>query len=167
MGGADKGLVDYQGQRLIDHVLSRIAPQADHILINANRNIETYQALGYPVIADLNKQFDGPLAGMQAGLRHSQTEWVLTVPCDNPLLPLDLAVRLLHAATHQHALIAIARSASGNHPVFSLMHRSVSRSLDHFLSQGQRKVSAWQEQQPHVYAEFEDEAAFTNLNTLT
>jgi len=170
MGGADKGLVNYQDKPLVAHVLERIQPQVDHVIINANRHVEQYQGFGVPVVTDNNDQFDGPLAGMQAGMHHASTEWILSVPCDSPLLPLDLVSRLRRAISeasainHTHALLAIARSASGTHPVFCLMPRQLSVDLDAFLQQGQRKVSAWQAQHPHVFVSFEDEQAFTNIN---
>lgn len=80
MGGMDKGLVDYQGQPMIEHVLSRITPQVDQVMINANRNLDRYQQYGVPVITDETDQFDGPLAGMQAGMRHAKHDWILSVP---------------------------------------------------------------------------------------
>lgn len=170
MGGVDKGLVDYQGQPMIEHILARITPQVDHVMINANRHIERYQTYGVPVITDENDQFDGPLAGMQAALHHAATDWVLSVPCDSPLLPLDLASRLsqavqaMQAMSGPQAMLAIARSASGTHPVFCLMPRSVSADLDAYLQTGQRRVSGWQALHPHVFVSFEDEQAFTNIN---
>lgn len=172
MGGADKGLIDYQGKPMVAQVLERIQPQVDHVLINANRHLDHYQAFGVPVISDANDQFDGPLAGMQAGMHHASTEWILSVPCDAPLLPTDLVSRLRQAITTAQAIhaapsmLAIARSASGTHPVFCLMPRKLSGDLDQFLQQGQRKVSAWQALQPHVFVSFEDEQAFTNINHL-
>lgn len=166
MGGADKGLVTYQGTRMIDHVLTRIRPQVDKIILNANRNLNIYQTLGHPVFTDASPHFDGPLAGMQAGLRHAETEWIVSVPCDSPLLPPDLVQRLSAAAVKDKGLMAIARSASGNHPVFCLMHHSLLSSLDTFLDSGQRKVSAWQMQHQPAYVFFEEEPAFTNINSI-
>jgi len=96
MGGADKGLVNYQDKPgephkpMVAHVLERIQPQVDHVIINANRHLDQYQHFGVPVVTDANDQFDGPLAGMQAGMHHATTDWILSVPCDSPLLPLDL-----------------------------------------------------------------------------
>lgn len=170
MGGVDKGLVDYQGKPMIEHVLTRITPQVDQVMINANRNLERYQQYGMPVVTDESDQFDGPLAGMQAGLRHTTTDWLLSVPCDSPLLPLDLASRLsqavqtMQALTHPPAILAIARSASGTHPVFCLMPRTLVDDLDAYLKTGQRRVSAWQARHLHVFVDFTDEQAFTNIN---
>lgn len=176
MGGVDKGLVDYQHKPnqphkpMVAHVLERIQPQVDQVIINANRNLDQYQEFGLTVVTDANDQFDGPLAGMLAGMHHATTDWVLSVPCDSPLLPLDLVSRLRRAIEQASAIhntptmLAIARSASGTHPVFCLMPRQLSADLDAFLAQGQRKVSAWQAQHPHVFVSFEDEQAFTNIN---
>jgi len=172
MGGVDKGLMDYQGQPMIEHVLSRMTPQVDQVMINANRNLDRYKQYSIPVITDENDQFDGPLAGMQAGMRHAKNDWILSVPCDSPLLPLDLASRLsqailtLQALTHPPAMLAIARSASGTHPVFCLMPRALVDDLDAFLQSGQRRVSAWQDRHPYVFVDFNDEQAFTNINQL-
>lgn len=166
MGGADKGLVLHAGKPLITHVLQRIAPQVDALRINANRNLEQYRAFGYPILTDENDRFDGPLAGMQCALRALNTTWLLCVPCDNPLLPLNLVTSLTHAAMSAQASIAIARSASGVHPVTCLLHQSLLASLDDYLQRGQRKVSTWQMQHPHVMVDFEDDLAFTNLNHL-
>ena len=110
MDGADKGLVLFQQKPLIAHVIDRLAPQVDEVLINANRETEAYGRLGYPVLQDEVTGFAGPLAGMQLGLKHAKSEYVLTVPCDSPLLPLDLAARLESALVQGHAEIAIAAS---------------------------------------------------------
>ena len=95
MGGVDKGLVILKNQPLIQHVIQYLTPQTDEILINANREILRYQAFGYPVLQDFHADFIGPLAGFYLGLQHAKYEYLLTVPCDSPHIPLDLAHRLL------------------------------------------------------------------------
>ncbi|MBP9662373.1 MAG: NTP transferase domain-containing protein, partial [Aeromonas sp.] len=40
MGGDDKGWVPLAGKPLIVHVLERLRPQVDEVLINANRSEE-------------------------------------------------------------------------------------------------------------------------------
>ena len=94
MSGVDKGLIQLQNQPFIQHVINRIQPQVDEIFINANREIVQYEAFGYDVLQDENQDFAGPLAGILLGLKHAKHELVLSVPCDSPLLPLDLVARL-------------------------------------------------------------------------
>jgi molybdenum cofactor guanylyltransferase len=164
MGGIDKGLVDYQGKAMVAQVLQRIRPQVAQVIINANRNLDIYQHYGVTVVTDATDQFDGPLAGFQAGAAHAATDWILTVPCDSPLLPLDLVARMSQAVQVTNTLMAVARSASGEHPVFCLFHYSLKADLAVFLSEGQRRVSGWQARHSPVFVTFEDEQAFTNIN---
>lgn len=167
MNGADKGLVELQQKPLIQHVIKRLAPQVDEILINANREIEQYQAFGYTVLLDEVEDFLGPLAGLSLGLQHANHDYVLTVPCDSPLLPLDLAKRLMTALLEHDADIAVASSDDNTHPVFSLCKKSVLPSLTAYLEQGERRVSTWQKSQKYIEVDFSDcNEAFTNLNKL-
>ena len=167
MGGMDKGLISLQNKPLIQHVISRLRPQVDEILINANREIAQYEAFGFKVLQDENQDFAGPLAGILLGLKHAKYELVLSVPCDSPLLPLDLAQRLLNGMLERHADIAVASSDGSAHPVFCLCKKSVLSSLVDFLDDGERKVSAWQKSQAYCEVDFSDcNNAFVNLNTL-
>jgi molybdopterin-guanine dinucleotide biosynthesis protein A len=167
MNGVDKGLVLLQNNPLIQYVIGRLTTQVDEILINANREIATYQAFGYPVLQDETNDFLGPLAGFLLGLKHARQDYVLTVPCDSPLLPLDLAERLYKSIDDTSADIAIAASCGDTHPVFCLMKKNVLPSLQDFLENGERKVSAWQKSQKYVEVDFSDISdAFTNLNTF-
>jgi molybdopterin-guanine dinucleotide biosynthesis protein A len=167
MNGADKGLVLLLQKPLIQHVIDRLKPQADEILINANREKAQYQAFGYPVLQDEWEDFLGPLAGFSLGLLQAMHDYVLTVPCDSPLLPLDLSKRLLAALLEQNADVAVACSDGNTHPVFSLCRKSALSSLTVYLEQGERRVSAWQKSQNFIEVDFSDVSdAFTNLNTF-
>lgn len=97
MGRVDKGLQPFRGGTLASHVLQRLAPQVASVAINANRNLGTYSALGVEVLPDELEGYEGPLAGLQTGLRHCTTDLLLTAPCDSPFLPSDLAQRLCDA----------------------------------------------------------------------
>ena len=166
MGSVDKGLISLRNQPLIQHVISRLQPQTDEIFINANREIVQYEAFGLPVLQDETLDFLGPLAGMLLGLKHAKHELVLSVPCDSPLLPLDLVARLYSGMAESHMDIAVASSDGNAHPVFCLMKKSVLPSLIAFLDAGERKVSAWQKSQKYVEVDFSDcSEAFVNLNT--
>ena len=167
MKGADKGLIMLHEKPLVQHVIERLKPQVDEILINANREIASYQTFGYPVLQDEVEDFLGPLAGFSLGLQHAKYDYVLTVPCDSPLLPPDLAKRLMSALIKHNADIAVASSEDNTHPVFSLCKNSVLASLTAYLQQGERRVSAWQKSQHYIEVDFSDVSdAFTNLNTF-
>jgi len=170
MGGIDKGLVPFMGKPLIEYAIDRLTPQAKTILINANRNHDRYAHYGHTVIADQHPDFAGPLAGFAAGLEHCKTEYLLSVPCDSPVFPLNLSERMLQAMINTQSDVVYASSPDLSgvfwaQPVFCLMRRSVKQSLQAFLDQGGRKIDRWFETLPSSTVVFADAAAFANTNT--
>lgn len=164
MGGEDKGWVQLAGRPLIDHVLCRLRPQVDEILINANRNQPRYQALA-PVISDDNDDYLGPLAGMQVGLAAARHDWVLFVPCDGPALPLDLMSRFRAALTPTTELV-VAHDGDWLQPVVALLHKSLLPSLSQALAEGERKIDIWFARHQMAVVSFADQLdAFINLNS--
>ncbi|MCO4202740.1 molybdenum cofactor guanylyltransferase MobA [Aeromonas taiwanensis] len=164
MGGDDKGWVPLAGKPLIEHVLERLRPQVDEVLINANRSQARYQALA-PVIGDGNDDFQGPLAGMQAGLAAARHDWVLFVPCDGPALPLDLMTRFRAAITPDTELV-VAHDGEHLQPVVALLRRALLPSLRQALAEGERKTGAWFARHRMAVVPFADlPDAFVNLNS--
>jgi len=167
MGEADKGLQRLRGRSLVEWVLERIDPQVDELLIVANRNLERYLELGYPVLRDRIPNFAGPLAGLHAGIEQARSELVIAVPCDAPLLPEDLVPRLLEALQRAEADAAVARTAQQVHSVICLCRVSLLDNLAAFMDSGGRKASDWHATLNVVYVDF-DEAPerFRNINTV-
>lgn len=165
MGGVDKGLQLLHGRPMIAHVLARLAPQVDDIVINANQNHERYAAFGHRVVPDEIGGFAGPLAGLHAGLGAISHPLAVTVPCDSPFLPPDLVARLeRHLGAND---LAVAKTGEQPHPVFALVRRAVAANLEAFLKSGGRKIDAWYASLNVVEVLFDDEAdAFRNINTL-
>ncbi|WP_293775910.1 molybdenum cofactor guanylyltransferase MobA [uncultured Oxalicibacterium sp.] len=170
MGAVDKGLQALNGQPLVAHVLQRLAPQVGPIMLNANRNLDDYRQFGVPVITDLQDDFAGPLAGLQAGLHACKTEFLVTAPCDSPFLPDDLVQHLSTALLEREADIAVAMTGEGDnlqqHPVFCLLRSSLRDHLDEYLREGNRKFSLWFKSLLVVDVYFDDEQAFLNINTV-
>jgi molybdenum cofactor guanylyltransferase len=175
MGGVDKGLQNFNGVPLALHTLLRLQLQVGEAMVNANRNLAAYESFGVPVWPDALPDFAGPLAGFLAGLEQSQTEWVVTVPCDTPMFPADLVERLGEAAEREDAEIAMAsaKEADGQlrtQPVFCLLRRHLLESLVQFTHGGGRKIDAWTAQHRTVVVPFDrpgdDPRAFFNANTL-
>ena len=170
MGGVDKGLQNHQGMPLAMHALLRLAPQVGHVLINANRNLGAYEAMGVPVWPDALPDYPGPLAGFLTGLERCETPYLMTVPCDSPLFPTDLVARLLAALDAADAEIAMPVTIEAGvrqpQPVFCLMRSEVLESLVVFTQSGQRKIDRWTAQHRCIEVEFADAHAFVNANTL-
>ncbi len=166
MGNVDKGLQLFQAKPMVAHVLTRLQPQVNSIIINANRNVLEYEALGHPVIADSIEGFAGPLAGLHAGMTHVFEGLIVTAPCDSPFLPLDLVARLRDALIANKADLAVAKTFDQAQPVFCLVKRDVEPHLREFLASGQRKIDKWYETLSVVEVAFDDQvASFANINT--
>ncbi len=171
MGGADKGLQNHLGQPLALHTLMRLAPQVGPTMVNANRNLAAYEAMGSPVWPDALPDHPGPLAGFLAGLERCETPYLVTVPCDTPNFPLDLVARLAEAMERDDAEIVIATSPEPDgsvqvQPVFCLMRTTLLDSLVRATTAGERKIDRWAKQQHCSEVLFDDADAFFNANTL-
>lgn len=166
MGGADKGLIAFNGKPMVQHVIEGLRPQVNELLINANRELTQYLSFGYPVFEDSISGFVGPLAGLHCGMQQAQHAYVLSVPCDAPLLPTNLAVRMLNELIAKDADIAVAKANGQSQPVFCLCRKNQLASLEKFLNNGGRKVDAWQRTLSVAEVSFEDNSqAFSNINT--
>lgn len=165
MGSVDKGLQAFRGEPLVAHALGRLAPQVGRMLISANRHHARYAAFGHRVVADLVADA-GPLAGLHAGLSACDTDFLVAVPCDVPLLPLDLVERLGSAFDGPDVQLASALTAAGGHPVFCLMRTTVVDRLVAYLGRHGRSVHAWIAEMEGRAVSFDDESAFRNLNTF-
>jgi len=170
MGGTDKGLISFHDKPLIESTITKLKPQTQSILINANRNITKYASYGYPVIMDETPDFSGPLAGFSVGLKSCKTPFLLTSPCDSPLLPNNLA-ELLSAEMEDgdyELVYASSKEADGKvwaQPVFCLMRTNLLDSLTKFLLKGDLKIDRWFKELRSSTVVFEDPLVFANVNT--
>jgi molybdenum cofactor guanylyltransferase len=169
MGGVDKGLQMHLGVPLAQYALERLRPQVGALMLNANRNLAAYSAMGVPVWPDEMAEYPGPLAGMLAGLTHCSTLYLVTVPCDTPNFPIDLVARLAEGLGPEDDMAtAYTQEAGGlrGQPVFCLMKASLRDSLNAFIRSGERKTGLFAAQHHSTRVVFHDPAAFANANTL-
>jgi len=179
MGGVDKGLQNFNGMSLALHTLLRLSPQVNEVMINANRNLSAYESFGVSVWPDTTSDFAGPLSGFMVGLERCETPYLLTVPCDTPRFPLDLAQRLADALDTVDAEIAMAAGFEADvqgqrtvrtQPVFCLLRCALLESLVQFTHAGGRKIDAWTSLHKTVVVNFDqptdDVYAFTNANSM-
>lgn len=147
-GRGDKGLLALGRSSMIERVIAVVRPQVVAIVVNANGDPTRFAALGLPVVADPIEGFVGPLAGVLAGLRWTQTahpeaRYTLSVSSDAPFLPADLAQRLAATLGGREDAIALARSGGELHPVIGLWPVALADDLEQELRAGVRKVLRW------------------------
>ena len=166
MGGQDKGLIQLSNRPMIQHVIDRISPQVNSLIINANRNQAEYESFGYPVISDELNGFCGPLAGFSSALDNISTNYLVTTPCDSPFIPKDMVIRLYNAMDQNNADISVVQTNNRLQPVFCLLKKSLLSSLNSFLELGERKIDKWFALHNMIAVDFSDESsAFNNINT--
>lgn len=165
MGGADKGLIRFHGDPLVDIALRKLRPRLSHLLISANRNLQEYSQRGLEVIRDPGSpvdipSYDGPLAGILAALQVVRRPWLLVVPCDCPLFPEEV-VDTLAAAASANPAGAYVR----DHPTFALVPAVSLAGLEVFLSHGGRKLGDWLHQSGAMAIDGGPPQFFRNLNS--
>lgn len=170
MGGQDKGLVSFAGKPLIAHVVERLMPQVDTIVINANRNLEDYATYAPYVFADEQERFQlGPLSGLVAASKAeilADYDWLLVVPCDTPYLPLNLVDLFMQAAVAMpDCSVFYAQTVARQHYSIMFLRTIVLTTVAPYLDDGQRTIRGWLQQQGAQAVQFAEEADFANCNT--
>ena len=154
MGGGDKPLRTIGGRTILDHVIARLAPQCDELILNANGDPARFAAFGLTVVADTVEGFAGPLAGILAALdwtaaNRPGVDWVLSAATDCPFLPRDLVARLQRARHDENARLAVAASDGQAHPVIGLWSVALRDELRHALVvEDIRKIDRWTARYP-------------------
>jgi molybdopterin-guanine dinucleotide biosynthesis protein A len=146
MGGGDKPLLSLGGRPILDHVIERLAPQCEGLILNANGDPARFARWALPVVADDVPGFAGPLAGILAGLdwaaaHRPQVDAVVSVAADTPFIPHDLVARLFAAAAAEGKSLACAASGGWTHPVVGLWPVELRDDLRRALvEEGERKI---------------------------
>jgi len=163
----DKGLILFRDQPMVTYALTAMKGVADCVVINANRNLECYQRFGVPVISDETLTFDGPLAGVLSVMNACDTEVLIVMPCDSPLIQSRHLEKLRQALIGSNYDVAVAHDGQRMHPVFLALKTQLAASLQLFLSEGQRKIDIWLRQHALVEVDFSGEPeVFCNINTV-
>lgn len=162
--GADKAMADLGGEPMIAHVAEVLRGAVHSAVVGHAR---AAALLGAADLSDPASAVRGPLAGVLAGLEWAETlgvAWLVTAPCDAPLLPHDVADRLIAAAQAAGVSAAFAATASGLHPLCAAWRPALAEPLREFFSRGVHPPV--RELVPDAArVMFEDEEAFLNVNT--
>jgi molybdopterin-guanine dinucleotide biosynthesis protein A len=168
--GRDKGLIDWQGRPLVAHVAQRLRPQVDRMLISCNRNIEQYARFADGTVSDTRRDFQGPLAGIEAAIPLLDSDFLVVVACDTPKIPVDLVERLLQPLlpnVEGTALVSYAHDGARDQYLCAAMHRRCLQSLPAYLDEGGRAVRHWYGQYRCSVVDFSAAAdAFANYNRI-
>ena len=166
MGGQDKGLIEVDGKVLAAILIEQLEQQISNVLINANRNHQRYRTFGYPVVSDQFDDYQGPLAGFACAMNAVDTDFILTLPCDGPLLATDYVARFIASQAKTGAPICVADDGERLQPVHALIRIDLLSSLNEYLDSGDRKIDRWYAMHDFTRTDFSDYVGmFRNINT--
>ena len=175
MGGGDKPLNTLGGKPILDHVITRAAPQVDTLILNANGDSSRFSHYGLPVVADVIDGYAGPLAGILTGMEWAaehvpDARWLVSFATDAPFFPENLTNRLVAACEEGQAQMACARSRDRSHPVFALWPIDLADDLRRaMVDEDMRKIDRWTGRYSIVSVVFDDEEGidpFFNINRV-
>ena len=169
LGGANKALVQLNGQPLITYILQQLSHCSEHIVISANRDIAQFQQYGYPVCPDLPDYSQmGPLAGIVSAAQRmpQHIQYLQVIPCDLPWITSNIILRLHQELYKQPDLnIVCAADTVHLHPIVCQMRRRHLKILEQQLnSSGKHSVRSIIHPYPHSVVTFSDNKPFTNYN---
>ena len=161
--GRDKALLEWGGMRLIERSISIIEPLCDNIMISTNNPALAY--LGYPLVNDEHRGI-GPIAGLHAALRYSRAARHIVIPCDTPLVTIDVFERLFAVASAAHPPACIAGTEDGFiEPLIGCYHRSALPILEEQIKKHDYKLHNSLTRMGAQIEIFRDRRLFWNINT--
>ncbi len=162
----DKGLIEWRGRWLIQHVIDRLAPQTDQIIISCNRNQDIYQTLGLPLVKDKLAGYQGPLAGIDSAIEQCSSDYLFICPCDNPLVSSNIVSTLYEALHNNSADMAVAHDGNRLQYLVALWDlRICQKELSLFLHNGGTAVKDWYKTRQIIEVDCSSQASqFINVN---
>ena len=170
-GGGIKTLTKINGESIFEKIIDVLKKQNTNILINSNYKNEVFHKTNFPIIEDLDNNFQGPLAGIYACMKwlnkqKLNTDWLLTVPSDTPFLPNNL-LEIFKSKLKNKTNILIARSNGKIHPIIGMWNISLYKNLKNELKSENRKIMEWVYKNNFDFVDFNNRNydPFFNINT--
>ncbi len=163
-GGRDKAFIPLGGKPLLAHVIARLAPQVDRLVINSNAPPERFHEFGLPVIPDRLSGYLGPLAGIHAGLVAWPEDRLLAVAVDLPFLPGNLVEKLRAGWSGDRCRYA---GDGARHALAVLCPPGTASPVEAFLQAGNHSLREWlaRHGEPAVFEPDNDADITFNINT--
>src|SRR5215471_2023611 len=166
--GADKAFVVFEGRTLLTRILELARSVCAEVRIVGDRA----KFAGFaPVVEDVFPGC-GPLGGIHAALRSSQTDLILLLAVDMPFVSAAFLEFLMRRSRESDAKVTLARTRDGLQPLCAVYRRTFADSAEKALRAGRYKIDAlFEKAQTQVIDEEELHAAgfsaelFRNLNT--
>lgn len=169
--GEDKALKPFLGKPLIQHVLERLSPVANELIVTTNRPAD-YTFLNIRLVPDL-KPGRGALGGLYTAIASASHNHVAVVACDMPFASKSFFESALSLLVQEEADVVIAKTDEGYEPFHALYRRDACLSaVETAINEDKWKVIAWfpqvrvRELKPNELKIFDPSGlCFWNVNT--
>ena len=136
--GRDKAFLKLSGRPIIEHIITKLKPLFENIIIVANDK-RRYRGLGIAVYEDIIPK-RGPLSGIHSGLLNTKTYYNFVVACDMPYMNIKLAKYLLSRL--QDGCDVIACKIRGRYePLFAIYGKGCLGAIEEQLSSADTKIT--------------------------
>jgi|AntRauTorcE11898_2_1112593.scaffolds.fasta_scaffold00494_2 molybdopterin-guanine dinucleotide biosynthesis protein A len=159
--GQDKAFMKLGRKRLIDYSLDLMQTVTGRVIISANK--PGYDMFSVPVVQD-NYLNIGPLGGMEACLRFSNTTGNLFMPCDTPFLTVDFWTLLLSNTGKYDAVIPISDNGK-TEPLTGYYSREILPKIVAQIEKGDYKVQNLLKKINTKFLPLENPSLLKNINS--
>jgi len=133
--GTDKGLMTFQGKRLVEYAIELLEPFCSEIIISTNQT--GYEEFGFTTVSDAYRDC-GPAGGLHAALRESNYDYNLVVSCDVPFVEPELIQFLLAEKGGFDAVVPVHKG--GVEPLVAIYRKEMASFLENQLIEKNYKM---------------------------
>ncbi|MCA9924746.1 MAG: molybdenum cofactor guanylyltransferase, partial [Anaerolineales bacterium] len=134
--GTDKSFIPFGGKPLIEHIIKRVRPLADELILITNKP-DAYRYLKLPIFGDIYPEH-GPLAGIHTAVTHATHPHTLIVACDMPWLNPDLLTYMI--AQRKSADIIVPRWGKFPEPLHAIYSKACLPAIEENLKAKRLKI---------------------------
>jgi molybdopterin-guanine dinucleotide biosynthesis protein A len=162
--GQDKGFLKLNGKTFMTYIIAALKPIVGHIIIVSNNS--DYDVFKLKRVADVMED-SGPLAGLYAGLLHSETENNIVLSCDVPLVTTLVLEKLIEEFTPEAEVIQF-ESQGKTMPLVAMYKRNCMHPILKLLQSNERRLRFAIEQLEVKTIKLDPELGKTvrNINTI-
>ncbi|KYC92965.1 molybdenum cofactor guanylyltransferase [Heyndrickxia sporothermodurans] len=123
--GQNKALLPLGNERVIDRLINEFSPITRRMFLVSNHPSE-YQSININILTD-EPEFkgQGPLAGMEIGLKNATSQECLIIACDMPFASKQVGKWLIDELTNGNFDAVIPVSEGRIHPLFGAYHKKI------------------------------------------
>ncbi len=167
--GKNKALLPINGRPMIQSLIQSLIPVSRDIIVSLNdgeRHEELKQVLpaGVRVVFD-ERPGQGPLMGIYAGLKASETDVNLVIACDIPEIDPGFITEM-RSHTGDHDVVVSVDNEGRTNALLAMYRRSVIPLMKKQLDEGLNKIILFYPQCRVKYVPMHDGAWYKNINTM-